>query len=453
MASPVTWFRCRFRLCAFLAGLSAAASQGEEPVWGLRPYRVNAVVVADDAPGWDAPILAALRSSLENDVSLHLPSAWELNVTVADAPLRKPLRVTPTELSLDSPGALAVRPDGTSADYVVLLLLERASGGSRVRGRGWHRPRSSWGPTVERRVARPQHWNRAAFQALVRAAAPVARVSEIAENQVRLRPQAAGLAVRDPQLIEFREGAVAVLARETAESDGGAPLRWTYLVVEKLDAATATCRVVSRYQDPLAAVGSGPGWIALQLPPGAGTTQLQLATEDNQTAVLAGCEVYAQTGGTGEERLLGQVDASGRFDATAGYGVQLLAVRTAGATLVTFPLVPGLERELRIRLSCPGWQVELQSAAAEFDRQLLEAVTRKQILLARATHRSQTGREAEGKSLLEQARGQQQADHDRLRKWIDRQQSQATGDRAAVASSIWEPRSRQLAEQLGGTIE
>lgn len=443
---PLTWW-----LASVIATRSARC---DETAWGLRPYRIGVVLVAEDSPAADAAALEGLKQSLLSDAKIHAPAIWELSVTVADGALRKKVRASPEPLKFE--GIDSVRsPAGDGLDQVVVLASQRSLAGFHLRGRGWHRASRIWGPVVERAVGRPQHWNQTAFQTLAAAIVPVARVINAEGHTITLRPQAAGVPTREVRLSEFPVGAVAVLAKETDGSTPAELLPWTFAVVEKSEAGTATCRALSRYEQPLAAIGNGPGWIALQLPQTPGVTDLQLVTHDDQVAPLAGCEVYSRLGGTGDERLLGQVGADGRFRiASAGTGIELLAVRNAGTTLVTCPLIPGLDREVRIQLTHTAGQMELQAAAAEFDRQLLEAVARKGILLARAQHRSQSGRDAEAKALLEQARAQQQADHDRLRSLMEQLKARgASPESDGAVALVWEPRSKRLTEQLAATIE
>lgn len=461
---------------ALLAWCAAAPALAAPPVtWALAPTRIRVYLSAEASPEWPAARRAELARELSSRSQSLAGALWQLDVVESSkemaAAVRAGLdRAASSAAITKAIESLVLAPEGPNKevfDKFVLVHLGSTPAGEQVQAREWDVYTGTWGPTLTRR-APPGGLGHAAFGALRAACGTLARlelgsssapaspaaapgtapaagapapkpVSEAGVGRVFLRVRGGDLTPRDSSLSPAQVGDVLRVVRRSAGSAGkvasSQEVPWTYLMVEKVTGAQATCRVYSHFRDPLGqTLVPREEWVAVGVGGTGQPTTLRVAAAAAPGAPVAGgsglpvtgLEVlaYAPTGGKAVS--LGRTSRDGTLEIPAAESPMRVLLLKRGPDLVgRYPLVTGWPASVEVTLSGDDTRLAVATSVAAIELRLLELVTRREIELARLRARVKEKRKSEAEELL---KGFQEFDARRaeLEKWIQDERNRMT---------------------------
>lgn len=389
--------------CLALAAPRSAAAQSSPTAWELSPYRIKLIVA--DAGG------DSLEKTLSADLAARsaaiVGGAWRVEVLPTPAELRPKLAKSLATLTAEDLPAAALE-----ADKVLLVAVRPEGGGHRIEAREFDTLTRLWNVTVAAEAAQPREVGPRAFQALLRAFAPLARIESTDGKTATLRLRAAALARRDRNLpailpgAAFRPVLVKSDTRGTLTAGSGEVVAGVYLSPTSASGAALSCRVDAGTQSAVI-----PDYhphrqrLALGVSPASGSTKLTLVSRGEPAAALEGYDVL-----DGPD-LLGRTDRRGLVTVPPGQqALRMLTIRRGEAVLARLPIVPGLTPEITLPVAADDGSLALEAQIAALEDALIDLVARRQVLAARiraaAKNRDQTG----GQALLTQLRSITPAD-------------------------------------------
>jgi len=199
----------------------------------------------------------------------------------------------------------------------------------------------------------------------------------------------------------------------SGEAGSAIPVPWTYLVVQQpseLDRLRGEwpCRVESGLKASLP-VAAGPDVevLALAVKPAGASTRLVLRTAGPSAQPLAGMEVFVAEGGSAGPLLLGCTDRTGALRvprAAEANALRILLVGDREGFLARLPVAPGWQYELVATLPVEPGQLLVEALLAGLRNEVIEAATRREVLLTRAELYLADGQAAEAEQMLQQIR-------------------------------------------------
>jgi len=296
-------------------------------------------------------------------------------------------------------------------DKVCLLVILPAVDGFRVSAREFDVRTQRWSTPSQVTARQVAGLGDACLWAVRRAFAPLARVLSVEDRAVTLRLRAAALGARDPSFAVVRPGQVflPVLRAEDRKGTlkGLAPVIWTFLSAEKMKGSDVQCTLHSGLRTPLSSRRRGRvQQLALAVIPPEKPSTLVLKARTDDKRLLAGYDVYGHYPGEKSAELLGRTDIRGELRVPPGKSpLRLLLVKHGGQLLARLPVVPGLEPVLTAAVADDDQRLEAEGYLAGFQDELIDLVTSREVLLARARARIEAGDLAAAEALLSELRG------------------------------------------------
>lgn len=380
-----------------------AAEKGTS--WELTPYRILLLIAAE--PAASAPRLLAddLAASLPARAAAVVGGSWQLEAAVVPAELRQALIDGLGNVTADRLPA-----EASTHDKVILLTLAGTDTGMRIQARELDVPSGLWNSVVTREVAQPEQVAGAAWQTVLVAFAPVARIDAVEKGTATLRLRAGAIARRDRGLAALPSGTVLRPVLVTLD-EAGTPqaksaqlIDWTLLTVTSSGGASATCRVDTGLAgEPIPGYHPRRMRLAVGVSPSAGSTRLALVSRSSGAAPLEGIEVLAADPAAGADargQSLGLSDLAGVVVVPPGSAaMRMLDIRQGAQTLARVPIVPGLDAEIRLALADNRERLAIEAALTEAEDALVDLAARRQALAARIKLARKAG-EANADALL-----------------------------------------------------
>ncbi|MEX2559599.1 MAG: hypothetical protein WD403_06770, partial [Pirellulales bacterium] len=299
-------------LAAWLAGARQADAQS---VWDLTPYRIRVLMAVDNQPDFTERLAESMRAVLAERTDTAVGAAWILQSEPAPDDLRPAL--------LDGLAALSVEQVPQSlveleADKLIFVTLTAGQGGWTIGARELDLETRLLGTTVSRHVPQRQLLGEEAFQAVLAAFAPLARIEHVDGDKVQLRLRAGGFPPLDPTLSWIGPGSVLRPVIRYNDRHGKPrriePLEWTFMAVESLAGAELTSTLHSGLRSPLSGRRRGPvEQVALAVRPSGLPTRLVLKSRTDPQRRLAGYEVYSHPPHATATHLIGRTDGQGEL--------------------------------------------------------------------------------------------------------------------------------------------
>lgn len=353
-----------------------------QDVWELAPVKVEVLVAhgpsAEFSDLWRANLLDELASRAAGTVG----PAWSLSVTAAPERLaRRMLRGLETCELDDLP------PDVIAADKVVLLAIGPTAAAGRLAARELDVRTQLWGPVVTGRVAQRELMADECFRLILRTFRPLGQVEAGERGRATVRLQGGALAPPDPGIRWLAPGDVLRVAVRYNDRDGSLrqvrPIDWTYLVVDTVDEDGIQCAVQTGLRSPLSRRRRGlvePLALAIGSPGPA--TRLELRSLDDEPQPLIGYEIIDRSD-TAKPVVVGRTDSRGAIEITAGpTPVRDLWVRNGSAWLAKLPVAPGAFDVVQAQLPDDGPRFAAEGFLGGFQEELVDVVTRRQVLVS-----------------------------------------------------------------------
>jgi hypothetical protein len=392
-------------LCACLLMAASSAAAAAPSAWQMTPYRVQVLVAVSPEARLAPRVQSQLRADLAARIDAVVGAAWEATVAPAPPALGRALAA-----NIDALGPDAVAAAALKGDKAMLVAITPAGGGLRVAARDFDVFTQTFSPSAVRTVWQVGMLRDAVADALFAAFAPLARVERAQKDQVLLRPKAAALPTRDPNLSLLHVGDVFRPIMRSSDRDGkfrrAAPVPWTFCTVEKLTADEARCRVTSGMRGALALRGRGRvESLALRIVPPHGSTTLLLQSRTAPKVPLAGYDVYARLTGEKSSTLLGRTNRQGRLVVPPAEGlVRVLLVRNGGELLARLPVVPGLEPQVTAEIANDDRRLEAEGFITGLQEELVDLVARREVLMSRIRARIEAKQLDKAGELLDELR-------------------------------------------------
>jgi hypothetical protein len=366
--------------------------------WELSPYRINLIVATEVGNGLSEEELGA---DLAARAAAVVGGSWRVEVRPPDPALRHQiLRSLSTLAESDLPANLL---DG---DKVLLVGVRHADGKFATEARELDVLTRLWNSTIRAEASHEAGVPAVAFEAMLRAFAPLARIESADGKSATLRLRGSALVRRDRDLpsvlpgFAFRPVLVKSDARGTLTPGSAEVLNATFLVPTSTSGGNVTCRIE-------AGTGSQaiPDYhplrqrLALAISPGSDSTQLTLISRGESPAPLEGYDVLDAQG------LLGRSDRRGLVQVPAGKeAVRMLTIRRGDAVLARLPLAVGLAPEIAVPVAADEGSLALEAQVAVLEDAFVDLVARRQVLAARIRAAAKSGDMTGGQALLTQLR-------------------------------------------------
>lgn len=229
---------------------------------------------------------------------------------------------------------------------------------------------------------------------------------------VRVRLKAGALPFRDDELAMVHRGDSfrPVIRRNDREGNviGIRSVSWSFCMVQELAAGDLVCRLHTGVVGGLSGRRRGRlQQLALAVVPPQRPSVLVLQSPHKPPRPLAGYGVYAHPPDSKTGVLLGRTDRRGRITippVETGNPLRILQVRNGGQLLQRLPMVPGMAPEPTARIVNDDQRLQTEGFVTGLQEQMVDLVTRREVIFARARARIKAGQFDEAQALLDRAR-------------------------------------------------
>jgi len=384
----------------FSVVLGRASAQS---VWELTPYRIQLVVAVSPTAGASGTRAADLRRSLCVRAETVVGARWDVTTVEPSPRLHHRMCGDLESVRFED------LPEGTDKfDKVFLVAIVSRGGGQEVHAREVDVRTRIFSPIVRLPVWQTAKVRDTAFRAMLDVFTPLAQIISTTAKEVTLRLRAGGLPVRDLSLPSVRPGDVFQPMMRYSDREGQfrktIVIPWTFLVVDKYDPKDFRCALYSALLSPMSGRRRGRvESLALAVRPAGRTTRILLRGRVEPKPLLAGYQVYEQQLGGKKTKPLGRTDIDGGIDIGPGeHPLRLVLVRSGKALLARLPVVPGLAPELIAEIRDDDQRLEAEGFNTAVQLDLIDMVTRQQILIARARDLLKAGEVDEAAKLVDE---------------------------------------------------
>ncbi len=301
-------------------------------------------------------------------------------------------------------------PVSLEGDKVLLMNVMSTVAGYRVTARELDVHTHTWNTTVRRTVWQSAKLADGLFRAAREAFAPLAQITEVEKKKATLRLRAATLPTRDKSFRLANQGDLFQLLCRYNDREGK-PRRitmipFTYLRVESIAQGEAHCQLHSGMRSPLSSRRRGRvEQLALGIVPPQASTKVTLHARVDVKQVLPGYDIYQSADGVTPAQWLGRTDWRGELPIPPSDSpLRILLVRSGGELLARMPIVPGLHAELNVPVPDNTQKLRAESFLKGFQEDLIDLVTRREVLLAQTCSHLQAQRLEEAQKLIEKLR-------------------------------------------------
>lgn len=380
-------------------------------VWELMPYRIQVAYAVDRVPTLPEVLVEQLTQDLLSRIDAYIGAAWQVRVFPAHDSLRQHILDRLGELTAEQIPEPMRTSDET--DKIILLGVSALdSGAVHVAARELDVRTQQFGPVVERKVWHSGLLADAAFHVVFDAFAPLGQIvaSDPKTKEVTIRLRAGALPTRDPQCA-LLEKHIVFQTVVRYNDRYGKPRRilaipWTFLVVEQQDTGPVRCTLHTGLRSPLSGRRRGAvEQLALGVRPSRRSSRLVLHDERTPEQPLVGYHVYSHPPGSKTTELLGMTDPEGAVVVPpAAEPLRILLVKHGDRFLARLPMVPGAEAEYRVPIANDDQRLAAESFVAKLQDELVDLVTRREILIARIRHRLEQRETEKATELLDTLR-------------------------------------------------
>ncbi|RMF96394.1 MAG: hypothetical protein D6741_10910 [Planctomycetota bacterium] len=381
-----------------------------QSMWELTPYKIRLVLAADDCvelePALKNDVLPAVVTSLDYAAAAR----WEISGEICPPELRSV--VLGDWKSLDKDLLPEEWRDPKQWDKIILVVVSQGIDGLHLKACDWDVALESFGVPVDGYAPDASQLSEAVEATVRRAFTPQARIAVIEPDAVQLRLRAGALPARDDQLGRVEAGAIfeSFVRYEDRFGKARAIMRvpWSYLYIDRVDdGGKLISSVYSGLRNAFSARRRGRvRQITRLVRPQQGTTRLVLFSPGEEKTPLVGYDIYAKSPGEEHYQRIGRTDFQGVIEIAPVDVSPLreLIVKHGSRQMARLPLVPGLEPVLEAALPNDDQRLAAEGYLIGVQDELMDLVTRRTLLLARARRALENGDFETADRLLSEAR-------------------------------------------------
>lgn len=428
-------------------GVAAALLLGGRPVaaqttWELTRYEIPLVLAIEESPRLTPHAVERLKRGLIERVDSSVGAAWNLQLAETPPAL--------TAKALNNIDAVTLEdlpePMWTDADKVILLTLRELHGEIVASARELDVRTRFWGAAVRRSIVQSATLADEVFRTLWLAFNPLAQIEEVEGKAATLRLRAAALGPVDPTLTQayLKQPWRAVIRY----SDRDGRLRktkyvdWTWLLTDSVEGPLVRCSVYSGMRSPLSERRRGRiEKLALAVRPPRQPTRLELVDGKDKNKRFAGYDILTYSPDNKATTKLGRTDRQGGIvippaeevavvatptattsaaapgdaapsDAAPGAAappaayqpLRIVLVMSSSAAMARVPVLPGVDAVLQAEVPDDRQRLEVEGFITGIQEQLVDTVSKRSFLLARATESIAKSDRPGAQSALEEAR-------------------------------------------------
>lgn len=399
-----------------------------QETWEYSPYKIRVWVATSQSPIITARMKDEIHRTLVERADVYAQATWNVLPTAAPQRVRADMLRAIGEVTVDQVQEHWVVAESQaedrplSGDKLILVSVNVEFNGVRIRARELDCRTRYWGPTTERWVQQPERIPAEVFEALAAAFAPITRVESIENNEAVVRLRAGGLLLGQQSPIDIAIQTPLIVVNRRNDRDGE-PLSggievvpWTYFYVARREGSSLYCRLVTGLQNPLRGrttlrtqrYGLGPRLVAE-------STLLQLQADNESSEPLTGYDIYSKDpalDAATEEALksvdppyFGRTDWRGTVEIPKGdLPLRLIYVKNGNLLLAKLPVVPGLHAVELADVRNDGPRLLAEELVNEINSEIVELVTKRNLLAARARLRISEGKLEEARALVDELR-------------------------------------------------
>lgn len=410
--SPMRRLTCLTLLAiSFFAGVGSfgVSPAHGQAAWEYSPYEVKIWLICDPAVIPGALQTEIARSLAQRGESVH-GAAWSVEVSSPPTELRSLAGLQGDKLSLEAIEDQS--PETLSVDKLILVSIAPDDGAFTARVRELDCRTRQWSSTFERTAADRAGIALAAWDAVMRAFTPIARIESVDGRNVVAQLRAAGL-VTDPDsplLVRAEDVLRPVIRRNDRigklARDGIQTPDWTLLRVTRADQTKLQCQLVSGFRSPIPTKGGQrTDRLALLVRPAWPQTRLVIQSRTRPARPLGGYDIYRRGIGEEEPQFLGSTAADGSFVLPATDGrLQPLLVRSGTQLLARLPIVPGQAPELVANVIDDDGRLQAEGFVLAFQSRVMDLVARRELLAATFRKQLEAGELDAAQDILEEYR-------------------------------------------------
>ena len=380
-------------LSVVIIALGPSTTFAADPsVWQMTPYRIQVLVAIAPRPSLPPRLQTQLCGSLAARIEAVIGAPWNANVSLAPPALRyvllndiENMQVDPEQLPMEE------------TDKILFLAVQTDPGHATVTARDFDVPTRLLNPAVTLPVWQIGSLSDVAFDAMLAAFAPLARIDRTEKDQVVSRLKASGLPLRDRnlQMIHVDDVFRPILRYKDREGNfrRAVPVPWTFCTVTSILPGEIRAQVHSGIRATLTTRGRGRvESLAMRVVPQRGSTILVLRSRTEPKVPLAGYEVYSHPPGKKGAALVGRTDRQGRLLVPPGESLlRCLLIKNGTEPLARLLMVPGLEPQLTAEIPDDDARLEAEGFVTGLQEELVDLVARREILMAGVRARIEAG--------------------------------------------------------------
>ena len=401
------WVRGLFAavVVATLAAVVPAAAESTASVWELTPYEVQVWVAMDRAPELTPALAADLQSDLSHRLDVTVGAVWNPSVVSAPAAIGRQMLAGD-----DAPAVETLPKTIEKLDKLMLLTITSSAGGYRVRARELDVRTRTWNTPVVRPVGQAAGLLECSLRAVREAFAPLALIASADRKTALLRLRAYALPSDSGALAAVSPGDVFQPVIRKNDHEGHlaslSTIPFTFFAVEKISDKQVQCAIHSGMRNPMSEKRRGRiEQLAIGIIPPHLPTTLTLQSRSNPRQMLAGYDVYVYSPHSTASELLGRSDRQGSLVVPpAKEPLRVLLVRSGDQALARLPIVPGRVPQITAPIPDDDQRLAAEGFLNGWQEELVDLVTRREVLLIQARARLKEERLDEAAKLLDQVR-------------------------------------------------
>lgn len=416
------------------AGAPAARAQ---TTWELTGYEIPLVFAVESSPRLSPRAVQRLQHSLMARVESSIGAAWNMRLTAAAPELQAKALAGLDALTVEDLSEELL----DSADKVMFVTLRDEQGAFAVAAREFDVRTRQWGTIARQSTAQAGALADETFRTLWLAFSPLAQIEEAEGKTATLRLRAAALGPIDGTLEQayLKQPWRAVIRY----SDRDGRLRktkyvdWTWLLTDRVEGSLIHCSVYSGMRSPLSERRRGRiEKLALAVRPPRKSSRLELIDAKDKNKRFSGYDILTYSPDSKTTTKLGRTDrqggivippaeeiiaaappadppATGDAEAAAAAAVspppayqplRMVLIMSSSAALARVPVLPGVEPLLLAEVPDDRQRLEVEGFIIGVQEQLVDTVSKRAFLLARAEENIAKSDRPAAQSVLDEAR-------------------------------------------------